>query len=149
VRRRRGRKRPTGTRTPITIPQAASQRWPLDFVADVLVHGSAVPTSGDRGRLTCEALPWSSTLRSAAGGACPSSGRGWPYPEERAPPVRGRPAVRPRPAPLRDPYNRNAGAAMNNQDSHRRCGTEGEQVKGEQISPSVEGRADAPPESGS
>ena len=56
VRRRRGRKRPTGTRTPITIPQAANQRWPLDFVADVLVPGSAVPTSGDRGRLTREAL---------------------------------------------------------------------------------------------
>jgi putative transposase len=39
VRRRRGRKRATGTRVPITIPQAANQRWSLDFVADVLSWG--------------------------------------------------------------------------------------------------------------
>jgi putative transposase len=39
VRRRRGRKRATGTRAPITIPQAANQRWSLDFVADVLSWG--------------------------------------------------------------------------------------------------------------
>jgi putative transposase len=39
VRRRRGRKRATGTRAPITIPQAANQRWSLDFAADVLSWG--------------------------------------------------------------------------------------------------------------
>jgi len=39
VRRRRGRKRATGTRAPSTIPQAANQRWSLDFVADVLSWG--------------------------------------------------------------------------------------------------------------
>ena len=30
VRRRRGRKRATGTRAPMTIPQAPNQRWSLD-----------------------------------------------------------------------------------------------------------------------
>ena len=39
VRRRRGRKRATGTRAPMTIPQAPNQRWSLDFVADVLSWG--------------------------------------------------------------------------------------------------------------
>jgi putative transposase len=39
VRRRRGRKRATGTRAPITIPQAPNQRWSLDLVADVLSWG--------------------------------------------------------------------------------------------------------------
>jgi putative transposase len=39
VRRRRGRKRATGTRAPITLPQGPSQRWSLDFVADVLSWG--------------------------------------------------------------------------------------------------------------
>jgi putative transposase len=36
VRRRRGRKRATGTRAPITLPHAADQPWSLDLVADVL-----------------------------------------------------------------------------------------------------------------
>ena len=39
VRRRRSRKRATATRAPITIPQAANQRWSLDFAADVLSWG--------------------------------------------------------------------------------------------------------------
>ena len=39
VRRRRGRKRATGTRAPMTIPQGPNQRWSLDFVADALVWG--------------------------------------------------------------------------------------------------------------
>jgi putative transposase len=39
VRRRRGRKRATGMRAPSTIPQAANQRWSLDFAADVLSWG--------------------------------------------------------------------------------------------------------------
>ena len=36
VRQRKGRKRATGTRAPITIPQGPNQRWSLDFVSDVL-----------------------------------------------------------------------------------------------------------------
>lgn len=36
VRRRRGRKRATSTRAPMTIPQGPNQRWSLDFVADAL-----------------------------------------------------------------------------------------------------------------
>lgn len=36
VRRRRGRKRATGTRAPLALPQAPDQRWSLDFVSDCL-----------------------------------------------------------------------------------------------------------------
>jgi putative transposase len=36
VRRRRGRKRATGTRAPAALPQAPNQRWSLDFVSDCL-----------------------------------------------------------------------------------------------------------------
>jgi putative transposase len=39
VRRRRGRKRATGSRAPMTIPQGPNQRWSLDFVADALSWG--------------------------------------------------------------------------------------------------------------
>jgi putative transposase len=39
VRRRRGRKRATGTRAPMAIPQEPGQRWSLDFVSDVLDWG--------------------------------------------------------------------------------------------------------------
>ena len=39
VRRRRGRKRALGTRTPITLPSAINQRWSLDFVSDTLSDG--------------------------------------------------------------------------------------------------------------
>lgn len=39
VRRRRGRKRATGTRAPMAIPQGPNQRWSLDFVADTLSWG--------------------------------------------------------------------------------------------------------------
>jgi putative transposase len=34
VRRRGGRKRALGTRVPMALPQAANQRWSLDFVSD-------------------------------------------------------------------------------------------------------------------
>ena len=37
VRRRGGRKRAVGTRTPLTLPTTVNQRWSLDFVADTLV----------------------------------------------------------------------------------------------------------------
>ena len=36
VRRRRGRKRATGTRAPMARPDGPNQRWSLDFVSDAL-----------------------------------------------------------------------------------------------------------------
>jgi putative transposase len=39
VRRRGGRKRAIGTRSPIALPQAANQRWSLDFASDTLADG--------------------------------------------------------------------------------------------------------------
>jgi putative transposase len=39
VHRRRGRKRATGTRAPMAVPQGPNQRWSLDFVADALSWG--------------------------------------------------------------------------------------------------------------
>lgn len=39
VRRRRGRKRDTGTRAPMDLPDGPNQRWSLDFVADSLNWG--------------------------------------------------------------------------------------------------------------
>ncbi len=39
VRRRRGRKRATGTRKPLPLPACPSQRWSLDFLCDVFGPG--------------------------------------------------------------------------------------------------------------
>ena len=39
VRRWRGRKRATGMRTPMAVPDGPNQRWSLDFVADALSWG--------------------------------------------------------------------------------------------------------------
>jgi putative transposase len=39
VRRRLGRKRALGMRAPLSVPQAANQRWSLDFVSDQLTSG--------------------------------------------------------------------------------------------------------------
>ena len=39
VRKRGGRKRALGTRTPMVIPQGPNQRWSLDFVSDSLSDG--------------------------------------------------------------------------------------------------------------
>jgi putative transposase len=39
VRRRGGRKRAVGTRTPMTLAQGPNQRWSLDFVSDALTDG--------------------------------------------------------------------------------------------------------------
>jgi putative transposase len=39
VRRRRGRKRATGTRAPATVPIRPNERWSLDFVSDCLDGG--------------------------------------------------------------------------------------------------------------
>ncbi len=38
VRKRAGRKRALGTRSPMTIPQEPNQRWSLDFVSDMFCH---------------------------------------------------------------------------------------------------------------
>ena len=39
MRRRRGRKRATGTREPMAIPAAPGERWSLDFLSDVFGPG--------------------------------------------------------------------------------------------------------------
>jgi putative transposase len=39
VRKRGGRKRALGTRSPMPLPEAANQRWSLDFVSDALANG--------------------------------------------------------------------------------------------------------------
>jgi len=39
VRIRKGRKKATGTRAPMAVPQTPDQRWSLDFVSDVFAHG--------------------------------------------------------------------------------------------------------------
>ncbi len=39
VRRRRGRKRALGTRTPMIVPSGPNQRWSLDFVSDAFTQG--------------------------------------------------------------------------------------------------------------
>ena len=39
VRRRNGRKRALGTRSPMAIPQGADQRWSLDFLSDAMTDG--------------------------------------------------------------------------------------------------------------
>lgn len=39
VRKRGGRKRALGTRRPMAVPQAANDRWSLDFISDALTDG--------------------------------------------------------------------------------------------------------------
>ena len=39
VRRRRGRKRATGTRAPLLVPTRPNERWSLDFAPDALRSG--------------------------------------------------------------------------------------------------------------
>ena len=39
VRRRGGRKRALGTRTPMALPQGPNQRWSLDFLSDAITDG--------------------------------------------------------------------------------------------------------------
>jgi len=56
VRRRRGRKRATGTRTPMAVPQGPNQRWSLDFVADVLSSGPRIRVLAVVDDFTREAL---------------------------------------------------------------------------------------------
>ena len=87
VRKRGGRKRALGSRAPMTVPQAANQRWSLDFVSDVLDDGrrfrvlvivddfsreclALVADSSLSGRRVARELDRSS---SCAGGRCRSS----------------------------------------------------------------------------
>lgn len=42
VRRRRGRKRATGTRAPMVLPDGPNRRWSLDFVSDALSWGRRI-----------------------------------------------------------------------------------------------------------
>jgi putative transposase len=39
VRRRRGRKRALGTRSPMALPQGSNQRWSIDFLSDAMTDG--------------------------------------------------------------------------------------------------------------
>ena len=39
LRKQGGRKRALGARSPVTLPEAANQRWSLDFVSDALANG--------------------------------------------------------------------------------------------------------------
>jgi putative transposase len=39
VRKRSGRKRASGTRRPMVVPQAANERWSLDFISDAFTDG--------------------------------------------------------------------------------------------------------------
>jgi putative transposase len=56
VRRRRGRKRATGTRAPMALPQGPNQRWSLDFVADMLGWGRRIRVLAVVDDFTREAL---------------------------------------------------------------------------------------------
>ena len=48
VKRRRGRKRATGTREPMPVPYGPTKRWGLDFVADVFGPARRSPYSCKR-----------------------------------------------------------------------------------------------------
>ena len=67
VRRRRGRKRATGTRAPMAVPQGPNQRWSLDFVADALSWGRRFRVLAVVDDFTREALAL--TVDTSIGGA--------------------------------------------------------------------------------
>jgi putative transposase len=73
VRRRRGRKRATGTRAPTTMPRAANERWSLDFVADVLSWGRRFRVLAIVDNFTREAL--APVVDTSVGGSCANSMR--------------------------------------------------------------------------
>ena len=56
VKRRRGRKRATGTRSPMLLPEQANERWSLDFVSDALCDGRRFRTLCAVDDFTREAL---------------------------------------------------------------------------------------------
>lgn len=79
VRRRRGRKRATGTRAPMALPDGPNQRWSLDFVSDALDWGRRFRILAIVDDFTqLRRWPWSSTPRSAAGASCARSTRSSP-----------------------------------------------------------------------
>ena len=56
MRRQRGRKRATGTRAPMALPQGPNQRWSLGFVADMLGWGRRIRVLAVADDFTREAL---------------------------------------------------------------------------------------------
>jgi putative transposase len=56
VRRRRGRKRATGVRAPLILPDRPDQRWSLDFVSDALSWGRRIRVLAVVDDFTREAL---------------------------------------------------------------------------------------------
>lgn len=74
VRRRRGRRRATGTRAPMALPDGPNQRWSLDFVADSLAWGR-------RFRILCivddfTREPWLLVIDTLIGGQRMATGAG-------------------------------------------------------------------------
>ena len=72
VRRRRGRKRATGTREPMPVPAAAGERWSLDFLSDVFGPGRRfriLAVIDDHTR-ECLALVADTSISRASGSAC-------------------------------------------------------------------------------
>ena len=70
VRKRGGRKRALGTCSPTALPEAANQRWCLDFVSDALSSGRRFRVLAVVDDLTRECLAWWRTRR------CPACGSG-------------------------------------------------------------------------
>jgi putative transposase len=73
VKRRGGRKRAVGTRRPMAVPTACSQRWSLDFVSGAFTDGRRFRNLAVVDDFTRECLSWSRTPRSAA----PASRGSW------------------------------------------------------------------------
>lgn len=63
VRRRGGRKRALGTRSPMTLPQGPNQRWSLDFVSDALTDGRRFRILGGSTTSRANACAWWLTRR--------------------------------------------------------------------------------------
>jgi HTH-like domain len=77
VRKRGGRKRALGTRSPMAIPQDRHLRWSIDFVTDTLVSGRRFRILTMVDDSPENVLAWWSTLRSLAG-VLPASSIGLP-----------------------------------------------------------------------
>ena len=73
VRRRRGRKRATGTRKPMPVPSGPNERWSLDFLADVFGSARRFRVLAVIDDHTRECLASSPTPRSPASGSAASS----------------------------------------------------------------------------
>ena len=66
VRRRRGRKRATGTRAPMALPDGPNQRWSLDFVSGTLTDGRRSASLRSSTTARANARHRSSTTRARA-----------------------------------------------------------------------------------